>query len=389
VGIPASNIIVAATHTHGGPLTFGRPPFRTDVSDYIAHVSEAAVTAVAGAYAHRGTARLLAGTGVELAVARNRRRPGGVTDPAVPIVRVESLDGQILGLLCSYACHPVAVGPDNHLVTADYPGEVVRTLEAVYPGAMAIFATGCAGQINTGHSAWDSLSTEPDPTRSFAEMRRLGRIVAAAAIRTNELVSGPRGKALAAAPCDTRDRQVAAATLKVSAPRQPIPSSHEFASTAARWRSVDSPTADEGQLRRWADWAEQMSQVPDHAAEVPLEVTSFRWGDIVLVGLPGEPFVELGQEIKRRAVREPIIIGYANGCPGYVPHRSAYAEGGYEVLHAHKVYGAPTAFAPEAGELLTEAALKGVATLCRDERVRVEVGSTTNCPHDVTHEETP
>ena len=85
--------------------------------------------------------------------------------------------------------------------------------------------------------------------------------------------------------------------------------------------------------------------------------------------------MELGQEIKRRAARETIVLGYSNGCPGYVPHRSAYAEGGYEVLHAHKVYGAPSAFAPEAGELLTEAALQAIATLCGDETVGVDGGS--------------
>ena len=110
-------------------------------------------------------------------------------------------------------------------------------------------------------------------------------------------------------------------------------------------------------------------------------MTAFRWGDILLVGLPGEPFVELGQEIKRRAARETIVLGYSNGCPGYVPHRSAYAEGGYEVLHAHKVYGAPSAFAPEAGELLTEAALQAIATLCGDETVGVDGGGLHKFHH--------
>ena len=389
VGIPASHVIVAATHTHGGPLTFGRPPFSPEVTDYVAELSAAAVSAVAGAHAQRRPARLYAGTAVEPEVARNRRRPGGVTDPAVPVVRVESPDGQVLGLLCSYACHPVTLGADNHLITADYPGEVVRAMEAVYPRAVAIFATGCAGQINTGHSAWDSLSTEPDPTRSFAEMQRLGRIIAAAASRASELASGPRGNPSAIAPSDGRDRQVGAVTVEVSAPRQPIPDSAGFASMAAKWREADPSTADEAQLRRWAAWADHMSRTPRHAPEVALDVTAFRWGDILLVGLPGEPFVELGQEIKRRAVREPIVLGYSNGCPGYVPHRSAYPEGGYEVLHAHKVYGAPSAFAPEAGELLTEAALEAISTLCGDRTAGVDGGSAVGCTHAITHEETP
>src|SRR5205807_970943 len=93
------------------------------------------------------------------------------------------------------------------------------------------------------------------------------------------------------------------------------------------------------------------------------------WGDIHLVGLPGEPFVELGLEIRRHAPAGVVVAGYANGCPGYVPHRSAYEEGGYEVLHAHRAgYCRPSAFAPEAGELLVEAALRSIEELGKNEQ---------------------
>ena len=39
----------------------------------------------------------------------------------------------------------MTLGPHNTLATGDYPGYVVRVLEAVYPGALAHFATGCCG----------------------------------------------------------------------------------------------------------------------------------------------------------------------------------------------------------------------------------------------------
>lgn len=93
-------------------------------------------------------------------------------------------------------------------------------------------------------------------------------------------------------------------------------------------------------------------------------MTVLRWGDICLVGLPGEPFVEFGLEIRRHAPASVVVAGYANGCPGYVPHRSAYEEGGYEVLYAHRAaYSRPSAFAPEAGERLVAAALRSLEGL--------------------------
>ena len=74
--------------------------------------------------------------------------------------------------------------------------------------------------------------------------------------------------------------------------------------------------------------------------------------------LPGESFVEFGLAIKERGAPGTIVtLAYANGTPGYIPHRSAYAAGGYEVDDAFRYYGAPAAFAPEAGEAVVAAAL--------------------------------
>ena len=74
--------------------------------------------------------------------------------------------------------------------------------------------------------------------------------------------------------------------------------------------------------------------------------------------LPGQSFVEFGLAIKGRGGLGTIVtLAYANGSPGYIPHRSAYAAGGYEVDDAYRYYGAPAAFAPEAGEAVVAAAL--------------------------------
>ena len=53
-----------------------------------------------------------------------------------------------------------------------------------------------------------------------------------------------------------------------------------------------------------------------------------------------------------------MTLAYANGRPGYIPHRSAYPAGGYEVDEAFRYYGYPSCFAPEAGELIVETALE-------------------------------
>ena len=46
------------------------------------------------------------------------------------------------------------------------------------------------------------------------------------------------------------------------------------------------------------------------------------------------------------------MVGYANGMVGYVPHKEAFARGGYETT-----FGYRSKLAPEAGDLLADAAI--------------------------------
>jgi neutral ceramidase len=72
--------------------------------------------------------------------------------------------------------------------------------------------------------------------------------------------------------------------------------------------------------------------------------------------------VEFGLEVKERtAPRRVMTLAYANGRPGYIPHRSAYPAGGYEVDEAYRYYGYPACFAPEAGEAIVATAIDLVA----------------------------
>ena len=58
-------------------------------------------------------------------------------------------------------------------------------------------------------------------------------------------------------------------------------------------------------------------------------------GDFALVGFPGEPFTEIGRQVKKNSAFEMTFVACcANGYEGYYPVESAYAEGGYEARSA-------------------------------------------------------
>ena len=82
-----------------------------------------------------------------------------------------------------------------------------------------------------------------------------------------------------------------------------------------------------------------------------VEIQVMKLNDAILVAIPGELFVEIGLDIKRKSKFDnTFIVGLANGEIGYIPTRQAFMEGGYESIS--------TKFTEEAGEIIRDTALR-------------------------------
>jgi hypothetical protein len=63
----------------------------------------------------------------------------------------------------------------------------------------------------------------------------------------------------------------------------------------------------------------------------PIDLTCLDMGQVQLLHLPGEPFIEYQLDAKKaRSDITVCVAGYGDGGPGYLPTAKAYAEGGYE-----------------------------------------------------------
>jgi neutral ceramidase len=340
--LPADRVVVHATHTHGGPASMrgrlGGPVDERWLEQLIATCVEAVDAALAGAE----PVEVSAGYGADPGVARNRRRPDGPVDRALPVVHLRRPDGSLLAGVVSYACHPVVLGADNTLLTADYPG-VVRRVLAERLGGPVLFVTGCAGDANTGHPAAASISTAPAPDRTFAECERVGGLVAAAALAASPSPGSTH--------VDAVRREV---LLDLDAPDVDPGDVADWEAESAR---ADPARAE--LLRCWAGWGRSQLAAPaGRAATWAGSVTALRWGRAVIVALPGEPFAAAAHEIRMHAGPDDTVLvaGYSDGCPGYLPPAEEYAHGGYEVEEAHRYYGLPGPFTKGGSERLVTAA---------------------------------
>jgi hypothetical protein len=300
-GLPAEAVMVAATHTHSAPPL--RSFFKQDQEtlpnrEYVEHVIDAAVTALRAAWGARGEVRARVGR-AEARLGHNRRvvNPAGKAtnewrDPEGlhtgyfnPAIRFVAFDdagtGEVRALIVSYGCHPVTLGPGNTAVSADYPGHLVRALEAATGARTAIHVTGAAANINPRACLFDA----PEQARPMGE-----------AIAAEVLASLPHARSIAVVPL----RTVIA----------PLP-------------LTLGPNARESYSRRAQDSAD--------GKQIRSEIQALRLGELAFISAPGELFAEIGTAIENTSpFGHTIVAGYTNDSLGYLCTETAIREGGYE-----------------------------------------------------------
>ncbi|HEY1639653.1 MAG TPA: neutral/alkaline non-lysosomal ceramidase N-terminal domain-containing protein [Streptosporangiaceae bacterium] len=365
LGIPAGCVLIAATHTHSGPLDVNG----AGLTPYAEQVAQGILASIREAAGRREPVTLKAGTVEVTTISQNRRDPDGpIETVATIVVATPAGGGRPVATLVNYACHSTVLEHDNMEFSPDFPGAMARFLEREV-GGTAVYLQGAAGNINPVWMRHD-----------FTEVERVGGILGSAATRVvhelqplgsgqwcinlswSEDVEKPAaGTLLTAAP-------LAATQVTVDLPRRPARTQADLEQEISQVEAEQSAaagdlerhhelTARRNQLRvEWAV-AGRLAGLPPRAEVVPIEIQAMRISDeCALVSLPGEFFVETGNAIRAAAgLPHVLIAGYANGMIGYVPTKEAFALAGYEVGRAD--------FEPGAEQAITEAAVAAVRSL--------------------------
>jgi len=348
----ATACVVAATHTHSGPCA-GRGRVGQHAAAVHDDVVAAAEHAVRRAHAGRRACAVEYTESRNPGVGANRRHPGRPVDLRLQGLRFrDATNGRVVGHLVVFPCHPVVLDAANLLVSADYPGQVRSVLESGDPGSVAVFLTGAAGDINTGHRAEDSYRAAGTGLRTYREAERVGTVLAVASRGAAHHPVGGEGRA-------------SVVTEEVDVPLLPV-DRDRVRRDLARW-TTERGEADADRaalLGVWISWARRVlgGALPERSVW-RARVTAIRLGDVTVVTLPGEPFLASAEQVQAASSTTVIVLGYSDGCPGYFPPREEYAHGGYEVDDAHRYYDMPAPFAPGAAERLVAVACRLVKVL--------------------------
>jgi neutral ceramidase len=308
------------------------------------------VESVAAAWRERFPARAGVGVGRVTGIGVNRRTPDKQpVDEEIGVIKIEDTNLRTRAVLMNHACHPTVLGPDNLLVTGDFPAFAIERVEAALAGeGFAMFTNGTQGNISVGHSSELSAIGVITPGRTFERAAELGGRLAEATLASLPEIE------------TTDDPRLGALSMPLNLPLKKLPSLAEateaLCAAEARLERLNDNKAAAEEINRARSAQLYASITQFYAKEtsaldgrLPVELQGLRIGDTVFIAVPAEVFVEIGLQIKLRAAQRIFIVGIANGYIGYLTTEAAHAAGGYEVVSS-KV-------APEAEKALIQGTL--------------------------------
>ncbi|MFN8622857.1 MAG: hypothetical protein U0869_19135 [Chloroflexota bacterium] len=380
-GIAPENVRITATHNHSAPVTgelTGAGWMRDgldEIEPYMDLVTERMAAAAADAW--RDLEPVTAGHGrgsSPLAVNRRVGLPGGgirvghawdrPVDHTVRVARLDDASGDPVSTIVHYSAHPTILAGGNHYINPEYPGPVRRVVEAQV-GGRCLFLQGTPGDIGPVETFVDEL----EPYHRLGAM--LGHDATAAALRSG---ADPHRQQVATsqdpstwlafyeyAPPPAADHTLKVERRIVQMPLRadigdPVERRAEHAALKAELIAARERGASPFELRelrvqtKGASMRAERAEALAGLTHFPLEVHGLRIGPLAFVGVPMEPFIELGRAIEARSpFAMTMVSGYTNGYRNYLPTAAEYARGGYEVDIAP--------FTAEADQLFVEAAV--------------------------------
>ncbi len=344
-GLKPEQVLISCTHTHTGP--------ETGDDRYTEFLTGRIADCVRVAWQAREPAELGWARAEEPRVVFNRRyhmsdgtvqtnpgqnnpnvvKPAGPVDPEVGVLALRRPGGETLGLLANYTLHYVGIPDDFEAISADYYGFFSTLIQRLRgTDFVAALSNGASGDINN----WHVIGGKPNANDRYQHTERVAGLIAAAALWAwNEATF-------------TGDVPVASAMCEVTLSPRPPATAEEIASADEIEERVSAGKPVLMGERSFARRVHRFATNPPQARAT--WVQAVRVGDLALVGVPGEFFVELGLAIKARSpFAQTMILELANDCIGYIPTARAFEEGAYEPNS--------TPYVPGFGEQIVEAAV--------------------------------
>ncbi len=372
-GISKDNVYLTATHSHTAPVIAynDRYPKTQELLDYIAFLKQRIVDSVALALADVKDAKMgyIYGYAPErVAYIRRYKMKDGTTftcppiddpnidypigelDQRINVIRFDRVGAPTV-VAVNYGLHADTI--NGELISADFPGVLRKTIEKALDGVKCIFFNGAEGDVgstNVHPKDGDMNDTEisfDNEMKSPGMARFVGRAIAGTVLQVYDKVHY----------VDVDEIKIVSKYIDIPS-NMPTPEEMPLAKlyTQLHLEGRDDEIPFKAmQLTTAVADAMRKCRLENGPEFFTIRLTAVKIGPVVYLGIPGEPFTDIGVEIKKAKGWNLIMpTALTNGNIGYFPMKSAYDEGGYEAKTSQFKAGVAETIIDEAIKLLNE-----------------------------------
>lgn len=337
-GILPAHILISCTHTHTGPATSSLFAIRKDTR-YLKGLITIIEKAFGKACRTKRPGELFVAQIREKGLSANRRfimkngkvitnpakgdqnvlKPEGPVDNLITTIVFTSKE-RITGLLVKATNHVDTMGGDR--ISADWPGHLERELNRKLKGKFPVLVlTGTAGNIN--HFDRKIFRSQS----SYQESRRIGREYSRYVLKS---LKNKKQLKISELSCLSREMEIPYRKIN----QHKIKKARELLKTPFIMPDRDLTAEDLAQgsiVVKKVFSQELLNFMALRKRKEKVIITVFRIGSLAIVGIPGEPFVEIGLAIKQTRYFPCLVVtGNTNGSAGYIPLKRHFKKGGYE-----------------------------------------------------------
>lgn len=287
-------------------------------------------------------------------------KPVGTADETVQVLRVDREGAKSICII-NFQTHPDVVGGET--LTADWPGLTRTVFEAATMGeANCLVLNGTQGDVNHCNvlpkpGEMNGLKRDFDAVdRGYDHAKHMANVIAGAALSVWLKCEAVQSGAI----------RFATANVKVPAQKAKDSDEKNLAWANKVWALHEAGKDDE--ISKWIGcYAMELTTEVARAGRIRnmakhddfhlIPVWGIAMGDVAFGAFPGEPFNNIGVEIRKHSPFKLTMLScLTNGSRGYFPFSDSYKEGGYE--SATSPFGPSVADDLIAGELKLLKSLK-------------------------------
>jgi len=355
LGLPANSVIVTCTHSHTTPAVGKDELYDTWLFQRLCDAATIAlndrkpvkdvqwVQERAEGMAHVRRYRLKDGTVMTNPAGEYQEmiiEPACETDDTMRVVRILREEGQEIALV-NFQAHPDNIGGDWY--SADYPGALRNKVEQLRENTKCIFLDGCEGQMVTDFRAPGRVKVPASHDRATKYGLKLGEIAAAMFDRT--ISTGMTGLGYGEKTVE----------LKTKRDSSRVPEAERVVALYEAGKYEEIHPMKKIAIYIFAECRRLVELEKKNMDYLPTAVSGITFCGLALVGIPGEPFNEVGKQVRGNSkFPATCLMCNANGSHGYFPTAEAHEQGGYESYNTPYVKGTAEQLADAADALLRE-----------------------------------